>query len=161
SGKEIRLYNQYPYLHRLLTQFNDFTKETLMGIHKSTSRTTILSNTLSYGILTLGYLWVLGKAFNGAIPAGTVIQYGDALSLFIMEFPQLLEQVTDFINNSEALKNLFEFLEMKGNRHEGTLPVEKRLDREYTLEARNVSFAYPGSEEYVLKNVNLKLDIGE
>ncbi|WP_373761435.1 ABC transporter ATP-binding protein [Jeotgalibaca porci] len=50
---------------------------------------------------------------------------------------------------------------MKTDRHEGTLPVEKRLDNEYTLEARNVSFAYPGSDEYVLKNVNLKLEVGE
>ncbi len=161
SGKEIRLYKQHSYIDDILNRLNSYTREMLMGIVRASSKTTIVSNVLSYAILTFGYLWIIGKALNGAIPSGAVIQYAGALNLFIQEFPSLLENVVDFINNTEPLKKLFDFLEMKTDRHEGTLPVEKRLDNEYTLEARNVSFAYPGSDEYVLKNVNLKLEVGE
>ena len=56
---------------------------------------------------------------------------------------------------------LFEFLNLKSNRHEGSLPVEKRLDNEYSLEVRDVSFSYPGSNELVLENVNLRFEISE
>lgn len=161
SGKEIRLYNQHAYVDKILNNLNSYTREMLMGIVRASSKTTIFSNILSYTILTFGYLWIIGKTLNGAIPIGAVIQYAGALNLFILEFPSLLEHTVDFINNTEPLKNLFDFLEMKTDRHEGTLPVEKRLDNEYTLEARNVSFAYPGTDELILKNISLKLEVGQ
>ena len=45
--------------------------------------------------------------------------------------------------------------------YQGTLPVEKRTDNEYEIEFKNVSFKYPGSENYALKNFNLKFNIGQ
>lgn len=45
--------------------------------------------------------------------------------------------------------------------YRGKLPVEKRLDNQYEIEFRNVSFRYPGTETYALKNLSLKLHIGE
>ena len=45
--------------------------------------------------------------------------------------------------------------------YQGTLSTEKRDDNEYEIEFRNVSFKYPGSENYALKNVNFKFNIGE
>ena len=45
--------------------------------------------------------------------------------------------------------------------YQGSLTVEKRDDNEYYVEFRNVSFKYPNTEAYVLKNVNLKFKIGE
>ena len=38
--------------------------------------------------------------------------------------------------------------------------MEKRRDRQYQVEFRNVSFKYPGSEQYALRNVNMKFEIG-
>ena len=39
--------------------------------------------------------------------------------------------------------------------------MEKRKDNRFSVEFENVSFRYPGSEEYVIRNLNLKLLIGE
>lgn len=75
--------------------------------------------------------------------------------------PAFLEKLTEFINNSVGLEQLFDFLDMKSTRHQGTLPVEKRLDNQYTLEARNVSFKYPGTDQFILKDINLSLSAGE
>ena len=41
------------------------------------------------------------------------------------------------------------------------LPVEKRSDNMYQIEFKNVSFKYPGTESYALKNFSLTLKIGE
>lgn len=41
------------------------------------------------------------------------------------------------------------------------LPVEKRSDKKYDIEFRNVSFKYAGSDNYALKNVNLTFKVGE
>ena len=161
SGKEIRLYQQYPYVDSILDGFETMTKDTTLGIARVSRRTAIISTSLSYLILASGYLWIIAKAFNSAIPPGAVVQYAGALSLFMREFPDLLWLIAEFIRNTAVLTGFFDFLELKTDRHEGTLPVEKRQDHEYTLEARNVSFRYPGSDEYVLQNINLKIGVGE
>lgn len=45
--------------------------------------------------------------------------------------------------------------------YQGTLAVEKRDDIDYEIEFRNVSFRYPGTTAWALKDVNMKFRIGE
>lgn len=45
--------------------------------------------------------------------------------------------------------------------YDGTLPIEKRDDNRYELSFHKVSFKYPGSDNYILKDINLKFEIGE
>lgn len=40
------------------------------------------------------------------------------------------------------------------------MPIEKRLDNEYELEFRNVSFHYPNSKENILKHITAKIKVG-
>ena len=161
SGKEIRLYHQQSIYQKTMNRMSEYTKELTTGLYKSRTQTTIIVQVMSYLLLASGYILLIVKAVNGAILPGSVVQYAGAFSLFIQTFPNLIGSIQDLINNDEGLKRLFEFLDLKSDRHEGTLPVEKRLDNEYTLEVRNVSFAYPDTEERVLKNVSLTFNIGE
>lgn len=161
SGKEIRLYHQQSIYQNIFEQMSDYTKELTTGIYQSRTRSTIVVQIMSYLLLASGYVLLIVKAVNGAILPGTIVLYAGAFSLFIQVFPRFISSIQDLINNAEGLKKLFEFLDLKSDRHEGTLPVEKRLDNEYTLEVRNVSFAYPDTDERVLKNVSLTFNIGE
>ena len=61
----------------------------------------------------------------------------------------------------QFLKNILELMELPDIKYHGTLPVEKRSDHEYEIEFKNVSFQYPSSDEYVLKNLSFRLNIGE
>ena len=63
--------------------------------------------------------------------------------------------------SNEYLKTYEEFINDRDMDYDGTLPVEKRTDNEYSLEFQNVSFRYPGAEDYVLKNINIKFRLGE
>ena len=54
-----------------------------------------------------------------------------------------------------------EFIELGKRKYDGTIPVEKRRDNKFSVEFVNVSFQYPGSDTYVIKNLNLKFVIGE
>ena len=161
SGKEIRLYHQQSIYQNIIERMSNYTKELTTGIYQSRTQTTIVVQIMSYLLLGFGYVLLIVKAVNGAILPGTIVLYAGAFSLFIQVFPKFIGCIQDLINNAEGLKRLFEFLDLKSNRHEGTLPVEKRLDNEYTLEVRNVSFAYPDTEELVLKDVSLTFNIGE
>lgn len=67
----------------------------------------------------------------------------------------------DMRSNAAFLNMVFEFLDIPDHMYQGSLTVEKRNDRKYEVEFRNVSFQYPGSQEYALKDVNIKFEIGK
>jgi ATP-binding cassette subfamily B protein len=52
-------------------------------------------------------------------------------------------------------------MELADEMYKGKLPIEKRSDNMYQIEFKNVSFKYPDSENYALKNFSMKLKIGE
>jgi ATP-binding cassette subfamily B protein len=58
------------------------------------------------------------------------------------------------------LEALYEFLDIPDASYQGTLTTEKRADSDYQIEFNNVSFKYPGTENFALKNLNLKFNIG-
>ncbi len=63
--------------------------------------------------------------------------------------------------NAIYLKDTFAFFELPNKMYQGSLTVEKRSDRNYQVEFRNVSFQYPGSQQWALRNVSMKFTIGE
>ncbi|MCH5347691.1 MAG: ABC transporter ATP-binding protein [Oscillospiraceae bacterium] len=85
-----------------------------------------------------------------------------------MLFTRVLLGITGFSNqinffrmSAEQCKDVFDFLDIPDEKYQGTIPTEKRSDNEYEFEFRHVYFKYPGSEQYVLKDINLKWRIGE
>lgn len=62
--------------------------------------------------------------------------------------------------NAVFLKACFEFLDLPDPMYQGSLTTEKRSDRKYEVEFRNVSFRYPGAKTDSLHNLSLKFKIG-
>ncbi len=107
------------------------------------------------------YVFVCLKALAGAFGAGAVTQYIAAIQKTAYGFSSLVEMLGYMRNNALILKQVFEFLDIPNDMYQGSLTVEKRSDRKYDVEFRNVSFKYPGSGNYALKNVNIKFEIGK
>lgn len=107
------------------------------------------------------YLFVCLKAWAGAFGVGYVTQYISAMTSLSSGVALLLSTWGMIRSNAPYLRDTFAFLELPNKMYQGTLSVEKRSDRKYEVEFRNVSFQYPGSESWALKNVSLKFAIGE
>ncbi len=107
------------------------------------------------------YGFVVIKAMAGFISAGTLVR--DVQSFYRIQngFNMMIESFTKLYNCMFPLKLIYEFLDIPDEKYLGSIPTEKRDDNEYEFEFRNVSFKYPASEEYVLRNINLKWHIGE
>lgn len=106
------------------------------------------------------YLLVVLKAYFGALAVGSVILYA---GYFIQMTSALSEMFASFGRANTYVPILsfyYDFMYKKATTT-GTLPVEKRNDNEYEIEFHDVSFQYPGSEEWILRHLNLKLTIGE
>ena len=63
-------------------------------------------------------------------------------------------------NNAPFLRLELDFLELPDKLKSGEECIEKVADDEYRIEFVNVSFKYPGTDMYALKNVNIKFGNG-
>ncbi len=116
---------------------------------------------LASTVTALLYVIVGLKAFVGAIAIGSVILYAGYLQ-------QLLAVLLDFfkaisVGNTIVtyIQYYYDFLYDDAPLKRGTLPVEKRDDNEYELEFHDVSFKYPRTSLWVLKDFSLRLKVGE
>ena len=54
----------------------------------------------------------------------------------------------DFRSNAVFLRTTYEFLDIPNTMYQGSLTTEKRSDRHYEIEFRDVSFRYPNTETW-------------
>lgn len=161
KGKSVRIYNMLPMLHKKMA----VEKECMTDIWMKQARGIMRVNQqekLSFTLCQLlGYTYVGLKVLGGAITIGELTLYvGIAVALY-QNISETLDIVSWLIMTSQYLSNYVEYLDLPNEKYDGTLPVEKRLDNEYELEFRNVSFHYPNSKEMVLENVNAKIHVGK
>ena len=104
----------------------------------------ILLLPLSQGLITVGM-------FMGLVT--------NTLNLIQMMSWQLAWTMSELAKNREYLKDLSTFGDLDETEGALELPSEERIPFE-TIDFINVSFAYPGTETYILKNLNLHLEKG-
>lgn len=119
------------------------------------------SGAVSHVFTFLIYLYVCLKAWTGAFGIGAITQYIGAVSNIAGSLGRFLAIWGDVRNNAPFLQLVFDYLDLPNDMYQGSLTTEKRADRDYEIEFRGVSFKYPGSETYALKNVSMKFRVGE
>ena len=118
------------------------------------------SSAVSALLVGIVYLFVCLKAWAGAFGVGSVTQYVGAVTNLCSGISELFRACGDLPNNANYLYTIREFMEIPNDMVQGTLPTEKRDDREYLVEFKDVSFKYPGCETWALRHVNMKFKVG-
>lgn len=113
--------------------------------------------------LITGFIYVFTclKALGGAFDVGSVTQYVGAATAMVANIFALTDLVGTIKTNTPYLEKTFEFLDIPNAMYQGSLTTEKRSDRQYEVEFRDVSFKYPGSEIWALRHVSMKFKIGK
>ncbi len=112
-------------------------------------------------LIGLIYLFVCLKAWGGAFAVGSVTQYVGAVTALAVNIHGLSYMIGLMKTNTLYLNQTYEFLDIPNAMYQGSLTTEKRSDRQYEVEFRNVSFRYPGSELWALKQVSLRFKVGK
>ncbi|MDU5082250.1 ABC transporter ATP-binding protein [uncultured Tissierella sp.] len=161
SGKDIRLYNQKNLFNtafgEVIGEVNKIADEISLNYMKYGGANGFISSLLT-GLI---YIFIGLKAVMGSITIGNVVKYTGSINQFISSSSMLLVTIAALKINNQYIQLYLDFLNIEGEKYKGTLPVEKRNDDEYEIEFRNVSFKYPGTDNYVLKNISMKLNVGE
>lgn len=138
----------------------DYWERNLKNSYKTAAWTlpvTILNTVLKFGI----YAVLIYAALQGGITIGSIAKYVTCIMLLAETLINIVRTIQVALDNNHYLKRYFSYFDIPNNMYQGSLTVEKRDDNEYYVEFRNVSFKYPNTETYALKNVNLKFKIGE
>ncbi|RXT58776.1 ABC transporter ATP-binding protein [Lacticaseibacillus chiayiensis] len=117
---------------------------------------------LAIALAVIGlYILVGTKALMGIIAIGSVMIAVGYFQQLMTAAYQFLQQVGMYVNMVDYLQFYADFLALPDHDKSGTLPVEKRNDNEFAIQFHDVSFKYPGSDQWALRHVNLTLNIGE
>ena len=107
------------------------------------------------------YLFTGLRAYVGAITIGNVVTYASSMERFISSVNLISMNVGHLKAAAMYAQDYREFIQLGKRKYVGTIPMEKRQDNRFSVEFINVSFKYPGSDTYVIKDLNLKFVIGE
>ncbi len=165
-GKDLKLYRMKDSVLGEFTSFSETINRLFARWQKGEARYRSLSFANSAVMSGLMYVYVGLKALFGAFPVGSIVTCVGSLTQFRSGFSGLLNVASDVFINAEALRELFDFLDLPDKKYQGTLPVEKRAfcdggDNDYEIEFRDVSFRYPGADAWALRHVSLRLRVGE
>jgi ATP-binding cassette subfamily B protein len=107
------------------------------------------------------YVFTCLKAWGGAFDVGSITQYVGAATAMVGNVFALTSLTGVLKTNADYLDKTFAFLDIPNAMYQGSLTTEKRSDRRYEVEFRDVSFKYPGSDLWALRHVNMKFKVGK
>jgi ATP-binding cassette, subfamily B, bacterial len=164
AAKEIRLFSLRPWLMRsyrgvlelIFRQDRDFSLRLLR-------RTGILETALSV-IQPLIYSYAAWQALQGLISIGEFSLYTQSVHAFQTTFLPMMYSVGRLHESKLFIDNLHQYLAIEP-RVEAARPDSKRylpaISATPRIEFRAVSFSYPGSDRFVLQDVNFIIEPGE
>lgn len=126
-----------------------------MGVYASLG---VCITTLTTGMI---YLFTCLKALGGAFDVGSCTQYIGAATAMVANVFALTDMIGTLKANTPYLEKTFAFLDIPNSMYQGSLTTEKRSDRRYDVEFKDVSFRYPGSDLWALRHVNMKFKVGK
>ncbi|WP_459129198.1 ABC transporter ATP-binding protein [Guggenheimella bovis] len=157
--KDVRLFNLSDILADNIRYYN---REMLHDFIKKDERDAIMNSIMSF-LSILGSVSVFyyagRKVIKGAISLGDFSLYTGAVVQFSTAFTEMVTNIFDLKNNIHFIEPIETFLSLKDDQltQEG-IPFKEPFE---TLEVKNISFRYPGSEEWILRNVSFSIKKGE
>lgn len=157
NGKEIRLYT----LNRFLTRKYQEANEDYLEIHKKILGSRGVQSSLESLCKAIKYFAVYVFLFaaykSQEITIGQFSFYFSAMTIYNPLVQQFVKAFIDINAQSVFINDFRDFLELEEYLSEEGLVIDEI--KKITFE--NVSFAYPGTDKYVLKNINLTITQGE
>ncbi len=157
--KELRLFNLSNYFFenkiknfdKLLNHWKEFTKKEIV--------LQVLAVILPHIGILASVVWLLTEVMNGQRSIANFVFYTDIIFTLESACNALVAEASHHYKSILFINKLFDFLNIKNEIVSGNIKIAKKGS--YILEFKNVSFQYPNSEKYALKNINLKIETGD
>ena len=160
TGKEIRLYKEQDLIERtatdaILTDGEKVLRKASLNSAKSGSFVAVLGAVVGFGI----YLFIGVKGHYGLFGIGSLVLYCGS---FMQIINGIMKMAATFGKTEEMVPLVNYYFAIMQTTDEMTYG-ERELDLSDTFEIAfyDVSFRYPGSEDYALRHINITIRSGE
>lgn len=154
--KEIRIYKM---CNLIVEKYNDRKK-----VLKDFFRRTMYNNFYAQIFMSVtgliqqatAYAYLIIEFIGGQITFGSFTMYLNAINSFSSSMDDVVRAIIDIRQYSEYYVNVDEYLNLKSNLR----TVKKRsidINKNFVFEFENVYFKYPKSDDYVIKNLSLRI----
>jgi ATP-binding cassette, subfamily B, bacterial len=161
SVKEIKLFGLgIPLLNRYRELFRQFYLEDRAIAERRTAAGLgwgLLSSLAYYG----GYAWIVLQTVGGWFTLGDMTMFLSVFRQSQSSLRSLLDSLNRLYENNLFLDNLMAFLKLEPMLVSPERGLAAPAPLRHGIEFRDVSFRYPGSDEFVVRDINLHIRPGE
>lgn len=156
-GKEIRVFNGKDLL---INKYNDISNK-ILDIEKKINKNDIIFSIISKLIATIRlfviYILAINKYLNGNLFLSEFLIYISAINQMADSFDDIVDCILMINNALYYFSDFTKYLNIEETFHK-KLNLENKSNNNIPLiEFENVSFKYPNSDTYTLKNISFKI----
>lgn len=157
AGKDVRIFNQGQLIvNEVYNKGRLPWLRIVNGTYRLNQRYFSLNLAISVLMGGMIYIFIGLKAIAGIITLGSVTKTYAAIAKLATAIGSLSVSISQIRNNNKYLELLFTFLDLPMELDEGK-EVPCMINDGWEIEFHNVSFRYPSCENYVLKNISMKI----
>ena len=161
AQKDLRIYGQ----QKIILEDTEKSAERMKQGEKAQTRLFVRKQLIGRSFSDLSgllvYLFTGLRAYAGVISVGGVVTYASSILQFSKAAARLAASMGYMKQVALYARDYGEYMDLGKGKKQGVKKLEEPGEGELSVEFEHVSFRYPGSEEYVLRDLNLKLDIGK
>ncbi len=162
SGKDVRIFNEKPLINeeleeKIYTPHRKMRNDAFRVFSTLGSVSNVSANVLGGAV----YVFVGLKALSGAFGPGKIVEYYGAVTKLINACSDFAGNFGYLRANSPQLKQEIEYLNLVSDMKNGTKTINDINTKNIEFEFHDVSFRYPETETYVLRNLSMKIHSGE
>jgi len=161
ASKDIRLYQMSDWLYELSKRFG----REHVRFEKAANKKRFLQMLLEAAILMVrngaAYLYLVYVMFHESMTIGEFSMYLAAIMGFGNWLSGMIAQFERVMNSHREVIDYRDFIDMKDPSNRGEGQVREHPAEAVEMEFRDVSFAYPESNQITLEHINVKIKKGE
>ncbi len=161
SAQELRLFQLAPFFKDTFQTIRVELRRKNLQLVRRQAILELLGHVLSLAVVSSALFFVLWKAIRGLLSLGNLALFYQAFNQGLSLSQALLGSVGQLYENTLFLGNLFEFLDFKSDISVPRVPAAVPGRLSSGIAFRDVCFRYPGTEKWVLHNLNLRVPAGK
>jgi ATP-binding cassette, subfamily B, bacterial len=160
AAAEVRLFSLGDHFKKLYQNLRRSLRSERLKLARNQSLAELGATTAGLALTGGSLIWIALKVMKGALTLGDLALFYQAFNKGQTLMRSLLQNVGHIYSNSLFLGNLFEFLSLKPKVVDPVHPVHFPACLRNGITFENVSFQYPGSERFALRDFSLHLPAG-
>lgn len=160
AAKEIRMYFADSWLLKKQERINQILYEAQKNNEKILGKATAAYHFLWALAQVFVYAWLIFEIVNKNLTVGSFTLYVTSSTILFEGLKRYLSEINNLLARNREVDDFRSFLELDDDMEFTAGDKVPKLER-YSFTFKNVSFRYPNTERYALKNINLTIEAAE